>query len=237
MTIAIMQPYFFPYIGYWQLINAVDTFVILDDVNYIKRGWINRNRVIVDDQIKYINIPVTDASQNRRINEHIIFDDERNKQRILKMVDISYRKAPYFEDVYQLWQRCIHCMEGNLSQYLFYTIREVCEYLGINRNIIFSSDINKNNELTGQDRIIDICRIQKADRYINPIGGKKLYSEKDFTSNGIALKFLSSQNVTYNQFKDIFVPNLSIIDVMMFNSKADLKKMLEMYELVCGDLP
>ena len=102
MKIAIMQPYFFPYLGYWQLMNIVDKFVIYDDVNYIKRGWINRNRILVEGKPFYIHVPVMKASQNKIINEMEVFVDSSLRKKELKTIELAYKKAPFFDSVYPL---------------------------------------------------------------------------------------------------------------------------------------
>ncbi|CEG28644.1 WbqC family protein [Bacillus sp. B-jedd] len=236
MKLAVMQPYFFPYIGYWQLINAVDTFVIFDDVNFIKRGWINRNNILVNNQAKQINLLLSKVSQNKRINEiELLSNDESDYLKLLKTFEASYIKAPFFNEVFPLIEKIIIYQEKNLAAYLAYLIKEVCNYLQIETSFILSSGLQKNDLLRGQDKIIDICKRLNADEYINSIGGMALYSSNDFDSNGIKLRFLKTGEIFYHQFNQEFVANLSIIDVMMFNSIESIKIMFEQYGLVCGD--
>lgn len=233
MKIGIMQPYFFPYIGYWQLINCVDKYVIADDVNYIKNGWINRNRILIQKNPAYIKLPLVGASQNKLINEIEVSDDIQLFEKDLKTIYCSYKKAPYFKDVYPLIEDIMLYKESNLAKYLENSIRKICKYLDIETEIIISSELNKNCNLKCQDKVIDICKILNGDEYINAIGGQKLYSKEDFMSNGIKLEFLNTDEIYYNQFSDGMIEhNLSIIDVMMFNSKEDVKKMLGEYTLI-----
>lgn len=233
MKLGIMQPYFFPYIGYYQLINAVDKYIIIDDVNFIKGGWINRNRILVNKQPKYINLPLKGGSRHRHINELEVSSDRSFYQKNLRNLSIHYKKAPYFEEVYPLLEEIMLFEESNLAKWLENSIRKVCNYLDINTPIIVSSNIEKNTDLKCQDKVIDLCKIMEADEYINAIGGQKLYSKDVFMSEGIKLNFLHTNDITYNQFsKDMIEPNLSIIDVMMFNSKEEIKKMLEEYTLI-----
>ncbi|MCK9217046.1 MAG: WbqC family protein [Firmicutes bacterium] len=232
MKIAIMQPYFFPYIGYWQLINAVDRFVIYDDVNYINRGWINRNNILVNGKANYINIKMYKASQNKLINEISIFEDKVYIEKLLKTIKNSYKKAPYFEEVFSKIEETMNKDEINLSRFLTYSIKQVCDFLKINAQVLLSSEIKKDNNLRGQAKIIEICKKLNATKYINAIGGIELYSREDFQREGIELKFLKTNPFTYKQYENEFVPNLSIIDVMMFNSHSDIKKMLDNYELL-----
>ena len=228
-----MQPYFFPYIGYWQLINAVDKFVIYDDVNYIKRGWINRNNILVNGHSKLINVRMSKVSQNKLINEIEVTHDLSYNEDLLQTINRSYSKAPFFENVFPLVERVINQHEKKLAKYLEFSIREVCKYLSIHTEIIISSEISKSNELKGQDKIIEICKLLSSDQYMNVIGGQSLYSSPDFQLCGIELKFLKTLDITYPQTsKEKFVPNLSILDIMMFNSPEHINSMLKDYELI-----
>lgn len=169
MKLGIMQPYFLPYIGYFQLIKAVDKYVIYDDVNYIKKGWINRNNILCNGQAHLFSISLRGASQNKLINEIEISDDF---SKFRKMIELSYRKAPYFEEVFKLLNSIIDYPNKNLSLFLANSIKEICKYLSIDTEIIFSSEIEKNNDLKGQEKILEICKILQAKTYINAIGGQ-----------------------------------------------------------------
>ncbi|MGI6492811.1 MAG: WbqC family protein [Pelotomaculum sp.] len=232
MKVGIMQPYFFPYIGYWQLIKAVDKFVIYDDVNFIKRGWINRNKILNQGEGKFINLLVSQASQNKLINELEVLKNLIHNKKLLKTLESCYRRAPYYADVLPVIESIITQDEGNLARYLEFLIMRLCEYLSIDTEIILSSRINKNNDLRGQDKIIEICKILGADEYINGTGGQALYSREEFAACGIHLKFLKTDEIVYQQNTAEFVPNLSIIDVMMFNGPGKINEMLDGYELL-----
>ena len=232
MKLGIMQPYFFPYIGYWQLINATDKYVIYDDVNFIKSGWINRNRILMDGQGKMINLQMHGASSNKLINEIEVSGDTKHNKKLLKTIEGCYKKAPYFSKAFPVIENSITQVEKNMARFLEYSIRQICQYLLIDTELYVSSSINKNNDLKSQNKIIEICNILGADEYFNAIGGQELYSYEDFQSQGIKLKFLKTGRVEYQQFNKQFVSNLSIIDVMMFNSPVDIKKILEQYELL-----
>ena len=232
MKLGIMQPYFFPYIGYWQLINAVDKYVIYDDVNYIKGGWINRNRVLINGEAKYLNLQLDQASPNKKINEINISTNEITRKKFMNTLQMSYSKAPYFDGCFTLVEKIMSHNSVNLAQFLDNSIRCVCDYLGMETDIILSSNLIKNNDLKGEDKVIEICKVLNADSYYNAVGGQELYSKDRFRANGIELCFLKTNNISYEQFKNEFVSNLSIIDVLMFNSKDEVKKMLEEYELV-----
>jgi len=231
MKIGIMQPYLFPYIGYYQLINAVDTFVIYDDVNYIKQGWINRNRILVNGIENMFSIPLKGGpSQSKKINEMEFADQNRSK--LLKTIEQAYKKAPYFSEAYPLITNILTYEESNLAKFICNSINMVIEHLEINTRILVSSEIKKNNSLKGADRGIDICKQLKATIYINAIGGQELYTKENFAENGLILNFIESKPIVYHQFKNQFIPWLSIIDVMMFNSLEKIKEMLNNYKFI-----
>jgi hypothetical protein len=234
MRLGIMQPYFFPYIGYWQLMNVVDKYVIYDDVNFIKGGWINRNRILMSGEAKNVNLQMHGASSNKLINEVEVLRDTIYNKKLLKTIESCYKKAPYYSEVFPIIESIITQDENNLARHLVKSIREICRYLSINTELIVSSSINKNNNLRGQDKVIEICKILGVDEYINAIGGHSLYSYNEFKSQGLELKFLRTKDVQYKQFQSEFVPNLSIIDVMMFNSIDKINEFLDNYELLQG---
>jgi len=229
VKIAIMQPYLFPYIGYFQLINAVDTFVIFNDVNYIQRGYINRNSILLNGRPHRFTLEIVKASQNKLINEIEIGD---NKLKILKTIKMAYRKAPYFQDVYPVIEKILFMEERNLSRFLVESLKEISRYLAIDTDFVNSSNIEKDNSLRSQDKIIDICKRLRAGTYINAIGGMSLYEKDRFSKEGICLNFLDSELIDYSQFDNEFVPSLSMIDVMMFNSRYSIMCMLNRYILL-----
>ena len=231
MKLGIMQPYFVPYIGYWQLLNAVDKYVIYDDVNFINRGWINRNRILVNGSPKYFNVPLQGKSQNKLINEVTVNNDPILVAKNLRAIDGAYKKAPFFNDVYPIVEKILNCSKSNIAEYNAYSFNVLCEYLDISTTMILSSSIDKNTSLKGQEKIIDICRQLNATEYYNAIGGRELYSQSAFEANNIKLHFLNTKSIEYKQFNNTFVPNLSIIDVMMFNDKNTITRMLNMYTL------
>ena len=229
MKLGIMQPYFMPYIGYWQLMAAVDTYVIYDDVNYIKKGWINRNNILVNNAKQLFTISLNGASQNKLINEITIADDFT---KLRKTIHIAYHKAPYYNDVMALLDKIFSYQSNNLADFIANSIKHVCQYLGIQTKIIMSSDIDKDNTLKGQDKILEICKLLDADTYYNAIGGQELYDKSVFEKENIKLCFLKSDIPEYSQYKNAFVPGLSIIDVLMFNNPMQVNKMLIDYILV-----
>jgi hypothetical protein len=231
MKLGIMQPYFFPYIGYFQLIHAVDKFIILDDVNFIKRGWINRNRITINGKEYLFSIPIKNASQNKLILECELSDDSW-KLKFLKTIELSYRKAPSYNQVFPLLVNIVNYKEKNLSRFIFNQLLTILDFLKINALIISSSSIYKVSGLKSQEKIISICKIEKATHYINPIGGIELYNKMRFIEEGIHISFLQTKEILYSQFSENFIPNLSIIDVMMFNPPELINQMLNEYQLI-----
>lgn len=234
MKIAIMQPYFFPYIGYWQLIHSVDKFVIYDDVNYIKGGWINRNRILVNGIPQMINLRMYKASSNKLINEIELLNDNVYTAKLIKTIESNYKNAPYFEDVINIIVEILSYNNMNMAEYLHNLIVIICDYMKIDTEIIVSSSMLKDNSKKGQEKVIDICKTLYASEYINPIGGIELYSQNRFNEDGIKLYFLRTDEVIYKQEEDIFYPWLSIIDVLMYNSIDDIAKILNKYTLIEG---
>lgn len=234
MKVGIMQPYFVPYIGYWQLMNAVDKYVIYDDVNFIKGGWINRNRILINGKPSYFNIPMIGASPNKLINEVGVNNDERLIYKNLRVIEGAYKKAPYFKEVYPIVERILRCGKENIAEYIVESFRIINSYLGIDTELIVSSTLEKDNSLRAQNKVLAICKELDATEYYNAIGGQELYSFSDFIGQNIHLLFVKSNEIIYEQFEDEFQPNLSIIDVIMFNSVETIQKMLDDYSLV-GD--
>lgn len=228
MKLAIMQPYLFPYLGYFQLIHAVDEFVVYDDVNYKKGGWINRNKILNQGEARYLTLQVNGASPNVPINQVKVGGNRKN---ILKTVSHAYARAPLYHKVYPLLERVILDPEPNLALYIASSLKQISEYLGITTRFRLSSGIEKNNDLRGLDKVFAICEKLGATRYINSPGGRELYSGEDFRGRGIELLFVNSNAIEYRQFDGNFLPGLSIIDVIMFNSQQQCAALLSGYSL------
>ncbi len=231
MKLAIMQPYFFPYIGYWQLMNAVDRYVIYNDVNYIARGWINRNRILVQGVPQYIHLPLQKASQNKRIDEIRVLHDERSLRKTLRTIELAYRRAPQFPTVFPLVQSILSAREENLALWLRDQLQAVAAHLGIKTELLLSSELHKDNSLRGQAKILAICRELGATEYYNAIGGRALYDRETFAQNSIELHFLRAGPITYQQFGGAFQENLSIVDMLMFNTTDEIRASLNVYTL------
>ncbi|MEK7991137.1 MAG: WbqC family protein [Thiotrichaceae bacterium] len=231
MKLAIMQPYFLPYIGYFQLIYAVDKFIILDDVNYIKKGWINRNRMLLDHQAHLFTLPLQKSSQNRKIHELKLVCDIKWQTKLLKKFELSYKKAPHF-DLYPMFQEIINYPQLQLSDYIFYSLQRILDYLDVQTELVKSSNIYQNQHLKAQDRIIDICQQEQAKTYINLMGGQLLYDKDTFENAGIQLQFIETKPIIYKQFNNEFIQHLSVIDLLMFNSIEQTQYFLNQYQLI-----
>jgi hypothetical protein len=234
MKIAIMQPYFFPYIGYWQLLKSVDKFVIYDNIQFTKKGWIHRNRILINGIDKMFTLPLKKDSDFFNINERYLSDDSKKQIiKTLRIIKNSYSKAPFFQTVYPVIENIFLYDNKNLFEYIINSINIVKKYLNIETDIIISSSIDIDHKtLKGKNKVLAICDRLSTKTYINAIGGKDLYNVNEFKKNGIELKFLQTNNINYKQFKNEFVPNLSIIDIMMFNPVSDIKEMLNLYKLI-----
>jgi hypothetical protein len=221
MRVAIMQPYFFPYIGYFHLISSVDQFVIYDNIKYTKKGWINRNRYLVNDSISTFTLPLKKASDSLNINQRTI-DPGFNRESFLNQLQGAYGKAPYCKQTMQVVENIVCYPEDNLFNFLKNSIEILCTYFEIETSIVVSSSIEVNHELRSQDKVIAICREMGAKTYINAIGGVDLYAADSFLLNDLQLRFIKSEAFQYDQLVAEFKPWLSIIDVMMFNPLTDI---------------
>jgi WbqC-like protein family len=229
MKLAIMQPYLFPYLGYWQVMHAVDKYVIYDDVQFMKNSWINRNNILLGQQKHLFTIPLADASSSKQINE-VHFGP--GFQKFEKTLAQAYAKAPHKDAVLSLVRAIGDYDNRNVARFLGNSFTLVNQYLGVDTELVYSSAVHQNRELRGHSRVLDICHNLGATEYINAIGGQTLYSKEDFNREGINLSFLKTIFVPYKQLGNEFIPGLSILDVLMFNPKDEVCKMLESYELI-----
>lgn len=234
MTIAIMQPYLFPYIGYFQLMNAVDEFIVYDNIEFTKKGWINRNRILVNGKDEYLSFPLKKGSDFLEVKDRELAETwPAERKRILNRIRESYRKAPCFSQALPVIEEAILFEESNLFGFIFHSLITTKNYLGIKTPLIVSSTIAIDHNIKSAAKVMALCKARNADGYINPIGGIGLYDREDFKANGIGLQFLQTDTVEYPQFGNAFIPHLSIIDVMMFNSKETIQSYLQdAYELV-----
>ncbi len=231
MKLAIMQPYFFPYIGQFQLMKSVDRWIIADDFQFIDKGWINRNRILHPDVNKewiYVSIPLSHRGQFDRIN-NISVDGTRDwKSTILGRLSHYKHKAPYYHRTILLVKACLACDECNLSSFVTNSLRLTASELGIgvkmdvqSKMVFKFGHINHPGEWA-----LRISEALGATEYINPSGGCAIFREEEFSSHGIRLRFLRPRLTPYDQRLDGFVSRLSIIDIMMWNSDREISRML-----------
>jgi hypothetical protein len=232
MKVAVMQPYFFPYIGYFQLINAVDLFIVYDNIKYTKKGWISRNRMLQQGKAVAFSLALKRGSDFLDVRDRELAADF-DRGRLLNQIREAYRRAPYFAQAFPVVEQVLQYGDRNLFRFLHNSILKTCEYLGIGTAIAKSSDIQIDQSLKHQDKVIALCERVGAGLYVNAIGGTELYSREDFQSRGIELKFIKPKPFEYRQFDNEFVPWLSIIDVMMFSPAATIGECLASnYELI-----
>ncbi len=232
MKLGIMQPYFFPYIGYWQLIHVVDRFVIYDDVNFIKGGWINRNRILINGAKAYLSVPLHQQSPFKRIFETALQPSLAWRDKLVKMVEITYRKATYFAEVFPTIEKIIRTKTDNLADYLANQLQMLSAFMNIDTEFVLTSRCYKNNELAGQERILDICEREMATTYINPQGGQALYDGDVFRKAGINLRFIVMRPLPYKQKASEFISCLSIIDALMEIGPGGMKPHLDAFDLI-----
>lgn len=234
MKIGIMQPYFFPYIGYFQLINMVDKYVIYDNAAFANNKWGIRNQILINGAPGFFRVKTLKASQNKRFNEIEVSEDSEAKKNTIHALECAYKKAPYYSEVMPILEQFLTANYNNLAECNVESNRLVCNYLDIKTEILLMSELDRDSDHKKQYRIFDICRALGCNEYINSIGGTELYDFEEFRENGIELAFLKVDDIVYPQFGKEFVPSLSIIDVMMFNSVPEIQEMLNRYTLIKG---
>lgn len=232
MRLAVMQPYFLPYIGYFQLIASVDQFIVYDNIKYTKKGWINRNRMLLNGTDAMFSLPLKRGSDSLDVVEReLAADFDRTK--LLNQFKGAYAHAPQFEQTYPVLERIVRHEDANLFRYIHHSIVRLCEHLGIKTEIRISSEIAIDHDLKGQDKVLALCKAAGADTYINTIGGVELYAKDDFRIQGIDLQFIKARPFEYAQLGAPFVPWLSIVDVLMFNPLDAVRECIKTnYELI-----
>lgn len=232
MKIAIMQPYFLPYIGYFQLINAVDKFIVYDNIQYTKKGWINRNQYLLNDKAKLFTIPIKKDSDFLDVRNRFLSENWKNERiKLFAKINEAYRKAPFYKLNISIVEEIFFKDEVNLFNFILYSIRRICEILSIKTQLIVSSDIFIDESLKKQEKVIALCNSLNAEEYFNPIGGVELYDKSEFIRQGIKLNFIKTKEIRYDQQINHFIPNLSIIDLLMFNDIERIKSWLNKYEI------
>lgn len=235
MKVAIMQPYFFPYLGYFQLIHSVNRFILGDDVQYIERGWVNRNRILKpgDAGFMYITVPLVKHSHEIHISQVQLKEGADWKTKIVSQFDHYKKKAPYYSAVRDVLLHCFALPKTNIARFNAHCLKAACDYIGIDFTIELQSEMVFDYSMVTCrcDRPIQICKQLGADHYINAPNGKGLYDPVTFQQNNIRLSFLEPVLKEYKQLNGHFEPALSILDVMMFNSPGDIRVMLNDYHL------
>jgi hypothetical protein len=225
-----MQPYLLPYIGYWQLLAAVDRFVLYDNIEYTKQSWINRNRLLRNGVAVFFTVPLKRASDTLCVSERLIAD-EFDAPKMLRQFAGSYGKAPYFSAAFPVIERVLRLESKNLFEYIHHSIKVISDFLDIRTPIVVSSTIDIDHRLKAEHKVLALCRALEATIYVNAPGGRALYSKPAFAAEGIDLRFLAPRLTAYRQFDHPFVPALSIVDAMMFNSRDELRAMVTQYDL------
>ncbi len=228
---VVMQPYVFPYLGYFQLFHACDRFVLLDDVAFIRQGWINRNRILVNGAPHLFTIPVSGQSSFITIHDTQLAPDTGWKRKLLRTIDQAYRKAPCHAAAMPLVEQVITTMEGSIADGAALSLRAVLEYLGLDRPMQRSSEMQLPVDLRAQERVIAICKEVGTSTYINASGGRPLYQAEAFAAHGMELRFLGMGEVTYVQGNSEFQPALSIVDVLMWKTRDQVRELLTRYSL------
>lgn len=229
MICAVMQPYLFPYIGYYQLVQSADIFVFYDDVTFIKQGYINRNSILQNGKPQRFTLPVHGASSNVFIQELVYGEDKKQ----LKTIEQSYSKAPFFKDVYPVIEGVFNQKNRAINHINRLSIESVFTYLGIEKKFFNASELDYNRELDRADRLIELCNHFDCKEYVNSSGGRELYEPKYFAERGVKLGFIENKQTPYQQLKvNEFVPYLSMIDVLMNCSKEQVVALLNNFEVM-----
>jgi hypothetical protein len=232
MRLGIMQPYFFPYLGYYSLIKHTDQWIVFDEVQYIRHGWIERNRILKPGEgWQYIGVPLQKHERETKI-KNIRLRDEDWRGKIFRQLE-HYRKAPFYQQTMDVIEKCFQINTDNLTQLNAHILKTTCEYLDIlfNYQIFSEMDLNIEPVHDAGEWALNISKAIGATHYINPPGGVELFDKEKFNLAKIELRFLSIELQPYSQRRKTFEPGLSIIDVMMFNDKEKINKMLNDFKL------
>jgi hypothetical protein len=230
MIAAIMQPYFFPYIGYFQLMKAVDVFVFYDDVQYMKGGWVNRNRIRVNDEPVWLTFPVERLGLASLINDRRYLIDETTIAKFSGVLEAAYAKAPGYQEVAPVVRSLLKFDNLNVAAFNANLLTALARTLDIRCRFLMASAVGKPANLKGKERVIDICRRLNATRYVNAIGGTDLYQPGDFERLGLQLSFLRTTAAPASFCGEPI--HLSILDTLMCNGFAHTGEMMTQYELI-----
>lgn len=226
-----MQPYVFPYIGYFSYIQATDKFMFYDDVQFIMRGWINRNRIALNGREHMITVPLLGASPNRNINETRVMESDWSIK-ALATIRQAYLRAPQFPAVFPLVTEVFTSDDRTIDKLAIRSVRAVCAYLGMKLPMATTSAEYGNQTLGRVERLVDLCRREGAEELVVPEGGRPLYDRQVFASAGIHLHFLKPREIPYFRGpRAPWIPWLSIIDVLMHLPPAEVRELLDQYDL------
>lgn len=237
MTLGIMQPYFMPYIGYISLIKHTDRFILFDTVQFIRHGWIERNRMLKQNEgWQYIQVPlIKHDGRDTLIKDIKINNKEDWKRKILAQIQHYKKVTPYYRRVVALLEDIFANDFEDITTLNKVSLECICKYLGFERNLeIFSQmhlDIDAAN--APDEWALNICKaIDGTTEYINPIGGLSFFDRNKYENAGIKISFQQMEITQYSQKRDVFEPGLSILDVMMWNDVDEINRMLDKFELV-----
>lgn len=228
-----MQPYCLPYLGYFQLISHADVFVVYDDVDFIIKGWINRNRILVNKQEHRFTIPLGNGRRGIPINQVSLAENYPQwRKRFLQTIRLSYARAPYFQETISWLEHSLSQPFTKITELNLYLLQSLCTTLSIKTELRSSSSIYQNKQLRGAPRLIDICKQENASEYLNPPGGRSLYTSSDFEKDNIQLKFLQPDLPPYGNPAGPLIPGLSILDALMHVSIDDLSKIVQLGKVI-----
>ena len=231
-----MQPYFLPYIGYFQLINAVDEFIVYDNIQFSKKGWFHRNRMLQNGKDEYFSLTLKKDSDYLDVKDRYLSDNwKEDREKLLRKIKENYRKAPHFNEVYPLIETLFRFEESNLFGYIFNSIKVLCDFLEIKTPLTISSGLPINHDLKSQEKVIALVQSVQGKTYLNPIGGFDLYTTGDFKERELHLQFHKAQPISYQQFGNEFVPWLSVLDLLMFNEKNQVIEWLTAFDILLKD--
>jgi len=236
ISVAIMQPYLFPYLGYFQLMHHVDQFVVFDTAQYIRRGWINRNRILLDQKPHTFTLPVRKAPRDTLIADMLLASDAKAVSKLLHTIYVAYREAPYFESTYAMVESILQSTESSLCIRLVDQLQQILTHLNIDTQITLASQIEVRSVEGAENRILGMCEALGATTYINPWNGQDLYTPTRFHERNMHLGFLEMQVIPYPQKVTEFVSHLSIVDVLMHCSVEEIHRLLSQYRILYAEV-
>ena len=241
MALGAMQPYLFPYLGYFQLMDCVDTYVFCGNLQYIKRGWVNRNRIFTnmrESETYSFSFSVVKDDYTKNINQRYYSNLKEDGDKLKRILFQAYKKAVNFEETYGLVEDILSFQNDNVAYFNMNANYQIAKYLGIEAKItcadMVEDPVFQENfrQLDYEGRVIYICNYFREKTYVNAINGMSLYHRDYFAAEGIDLKFIKMDEIVYPQLSKQFVSHLSILDVLMHNSVRDAQSLLRRYQLV-----